>query len=462
MSFSEQASDRSSTEIEEDGLESTQIQYEFPGAPAELGLTEEQQRQLDELMKSATGQDTIGVLHALPHGLEGSLQAIFNNPEKQNRWFSETGELLSRLQSHEDMHPEAASVTQGWTKIIVFLRHLIKSRGLINCKEVAGWIVQEWDNRVKFLREYFNNCFEELFNHANVVNEGNNGIILKLSLDEVASGVLSGLRARGVDLLRDEDGRNNTAVKLLKVYRKGLAESEFTRQQRAFKLINESSQPRESLALVAEPLLFSDLTIEEDLEGSGNKHDLARLQELGFPTRTITLPDGREQQCAEGEFIVMDYLQGKDLATYMYEWIIAHAPEEKQYLLPNTQFSSFNELARAVYTVLDLPNPTHGESEQIRNNAKKIFAELERTGFQINKHIIDQLSNTIRIFEQGKLALADAHERNIFVVGEPADVSNYHGDHVQSYILDFGATQDDMMRGYDELLPVLKQFAQKK
>lgn len=242
---------------------------------------------------------------------------------------------------------------------------------------------------------------EKLINNSRLINSGNNGIIFRFEVNDVEE-----LR----EAAPADESEKFKVVKLLKVYQSGKGEHEYQMQKTAFDIVDKATN-RDELALVPEPLLFRNLSLKAETVDYLNRRG-AKLND-------------------KADILVMDYVDGKDLATDMYEWIIAHANPYKI-----TAVSGSNDdLKAAVSQILGFDRPGgKGVTEQEREaerrkveslNGDKVYTALRRSNFKVKKTIIDQITKTMQLFHRNGIHHNDPHERNFMTMGD------------QVYIVDF-------------------------
>jgi hypothetical protein len=174
---------------------------------------------------------------------------------------------------------------------------------------------------------------------------------------------------------------------------------------------------------------------------------------LGFTENEIN-----GKRSIQSEFIVMDYIPGKDLALTMYEWILRHLPQQNQ--ITSEQIDSvihlgnFDDIQRMAFEVLELPIPMSNQAGLAHENGKKIFKHLQQTGFTVPDTVIKQLKNTAKIFNEGKLNLGDSHERNIII-------SENTSQEPLAFVIDYGVSFENSERDLNNLITELQTFSDK-
>lgn len=153
----------------------------------------------------------------------------------------------------------------------------------------------------------------------------------------------------------------------------------------------------------------------------------------------------------EAEIIIMDYVDGKDLATLIYEHILKkHNFDEHS--LENMPFEDKNS---KVAEILNFEFPTEkggfGDLISHRDNLRKLMAYLKKTNFQIQPEILDKIEKAIEILEKNGIFHNDLHERNIIITpnGQP-------------FIIDFGRSVSNKSEQTSEDIAIVHRFRQKE
>ena len=143
----------------------------------------------------------------------------------------------------------------------------------------------EWEN-------VLSHQIEEFLIDKPVVNSGNNGIIYRLSPEDISPEFSRVLSKKGIHI---EGGGG--AIKALKLFQRGAGAKEFSMLQTAERILASTRDaPQKPYAVVPSALLFKELTIDEKTKNVLNEYG-ARLIE-----RKV-------------EVLLMDYVNGEDLAT---------------------------------------------------------------------------------------------------------------------------------------------------
>ncbi|PSO45618.1 MAG: hypothetical protein BRC25_01630 [Parcubacteria group bacterium SW_6_46_9] len=262
---------------------------------------------------------------------------------------------------------------------------------------------------------------DEIIENGRKDNEGNNGIILKIQFGDLSSELQEALKQEGVQ-------PDDRAVKMLKVYKQGMGKQEFQMQEKARGIINEAD--KSPTAKVPKPDLHKDVELTE------------KERELLAEMADWTSPEDR------AEFLMMDYVEGDDLYTYMIKETAKRHPD-----LPNLSDMEeinkrrFKELEKDVQQVLNFKIPNgdlRGEDEKrhqqervFKDNEKVLYNTLKKKGAHVNREILDQVKNAIDALHEAGYAHRDLHERNIMIDGNPFESENG----LQAFMIDFDQMQ---------------------
>jgi len=278
-----------------------------------------------------------------------------------------------------------------------------------------------------------------LLRHAKKINEGNNGVILRLNLNELPEDLKNDLAKMGIE--------GESVAKIIKVYNPGKGKKEFEHQTRAYEIASsKAGDPK--YAQVPRPYLLRDLPIDEETQ---NK---IANQSSGFRA------DKRI------EVMVMDYIPGEDLSTQLFKEVIRRHPKTV-HLRDSVDDLNFAELNEEVVRALDFENPggkARDEGERIHEqlkvrakNSSKIFDFLLKDGAEIYPQVAEQIGNTIDLMHCDGFTIRDGHHRNFMIAG---DMFVRPGAETQppprAYIIDFenavefppGLSEDEIRDNY--------------
>jgi hypothetical protein len=252
--------------------------------------------------------------------------------------------------------------------------------------------------------------------HALRVNEGTNGVIFRLNINDVPQDLRLALKESEIDLEGEQ------AIKALKIYQPGKGRAEFEMQKKGYDIVEASGKP--GLAQVPKPATCRDLKLTPQTIEALNRNGL---------------PDIKDRV----EVIIMDYVPGKDVATMLYEEVVKRHPALKD-TIRDPERMSFDELFTAVSNALSFARPggkafdtadrAFEKNVVLQNNAKKVYDFLERSGYVFDGRILDQIEATMKTFHENGLCFRDAHHRN-FMVTRDADGKP------QGHVVDFGTAK---------------------
>jgi tRNA A-37 threonylcarbamoyl transferase component Bud32 len=268
---------------------------------------------------------------------------------------------------------------------------------------------------------------ETVLLHGEYANEGNNAVILQLPLEELKEQ----LPTESIKyLLPSEEGPNRVASKVLRFFEAGKISQETANQERARQIIEEQDkETRAKMAKVPRTYLHTDLQIK-------NPEVRQALRRFGVEIKGDKVG-----------VMMMDYIEGADLMTYLFRKLLVVVPEEqtrhraqiehvKRQLEINPKTVTFEELHLAVKTFLSLESPRalDSDSQILRldiNNRKKVFEALQRYNIILDSEVYKKLELTLRILHENGLYHNDLHERNVMLELDE------QGNILDVYLLDF-------------------------
>ncbi|KPJ85348.1 hypothetical protein AMJ57_03410 [Parcubacteria bacterium SG8_24] len=264
---------------------------------------------------------------------------------------------------------------------------------------------------------------EMILEHAEKVNEGNNGVIYQIGSEEMPVEFVERARELGIEL--GEGG----ALKILKVYYPGKGAREFEMQQRAYEIAAAKKDDPE-YAQVPKPIHFQDIEADEET--------LAAIRRVSRDFRSTK----------RIEVLIMDFVPGKDLATAFYAEVVRHHPKTR-HLAEQVDTMSVDDLHLEASLALGFERPggkardegarQYEETKVLSGNHEKLISFLEnRTDVQIDPTIVRQFKNTIDLFHRQGFTIRDGHRRNFMIsgglVGGPDKGPQ---GHPQGFIIDF-------------------------
>lgn len=273
---------------------------------------------------------------------------------------------------------------------------------------------------IEAVERFFDASIEALLlERAVKVNEGNNGIVFRLNVEDISEAQREALRQKGIEF-----GTKDQAIKLLKVYIPGAGRREFELQKKAYDIVTKSEE--KGVALVPCPLFQRELTIGEDTRSA--------LEKFGLTTLIDRV-----------EVLFMDFIPGEDIATIYLREALRRHPKARHLREEDIQNMKFDALHEEVARVLDYKLPggkaradeeREFEREQVFvENSEKLYRFLERSGFMLHPTVKEQVDRSLILFHQNGLCFRDGHERNVMVVG---DYSREATEPPEVFIIDFG------------------------
>lgn len=259
-------------------------------------------------------------------------------------------------------------------------------------------------------------------------NEGNNGIVLRLRMDDIPPELKEGLQKNGIELGDDK------VAKILKIYSGGKGKQEFEMQKKAHELV-EAQPDKEKYARVPKPYFYRDFAVGPDAQ-----------------ERIKSLSDKGAFSSGRVEMFMMDYVPGDDVATILYKEVAKRHPKTVD-IAGMTDDLPFSDLQDRVFQALDFRAPG-GKSRDIgerelemrkvfAENAEKIDVFLERRGFRIDPTVVSQIENTMNLFHKNGLAFRDGHQRNFMISGDyEAKPGATRERPPQVFVIDYGAATE--------------------
>src|SRR5687768_2104984 len=288
------------------------------------------------------------------------------------------------------------------------------------------------------VEKFIDAALEELCErHLSKFNEGNNGIILKLKMEDIPSKLLADLKEAGIEL------GDHKVAKILKIYSGGEGRQEFQLQKKAHELVD--SQPdKEKYAQVPRPYFYRDFPV-----GDAAKESLKGLTEKAYGANRV-------------EMFMMDYVPGDDVATVLHKEVARRHPKTVD-IADHVDEMRFDDLQDRIQQALGFARPggksrddgiRDAEMRKVNNeNAKKIDTFLEQRGFHIDPTVVSQIENTMALFHKNGLAFRDGHQRNFMISGDYAAAApgTERQKPPQVFVIDFGAATEIGGRRLDDV-----------
>lgn len=270
------------------------------------------------------------------------------------------------------------------------------------------------------IEKFIDASLEELLErHMTKFDEGNNGVVLRLRMQDIPPKLVDSLKEHGIELGDDK------VAKILKIYGGGRGKQEFEMQKKAHELVAAQGD-RADLATVPKPYFFRDLEI-----GDAAKDRVSQFTGKKSGDRV--------------EMFLMDYVPGDDLAKILYKELVKRHPKTVD-VANQVDELPFAELQDRVFQAIDAAVPG-GKSRDVGErdfemrkifdaNAEKIYTFLERSGFHVDPGVVDQIENTMKLFHENGIAFRDGHQRNFMVTG---DIAASPGKPAKVSIIDYGS-----------------------
>ncbi len=271
---------------------------------------------------------------------------------------------------------------------------------------------------------------EHLIESSYYIGQGKDAVVFRLSTESVSADEEGLLKSEGI---LPEDDTGSLATKILKVYSPGTAREEMAFQEKARMALETARDQEVSVCTVPKAFVATDQHINEETEGFLNRHG-ANLKE-------------------RVEFVVMDYVDGKDFGTVMYDFVLAETGIDEETLAA----MSYEEKEQQVGVQIGFEIPSgHGatpeeiESERsivFARNEQKLITYLRRHNFRMDPKIIDTIERSLHILHKSGIYHNDIHKRNVMI--------GYDGT---PYIIDFGRSGKTSEEGGLDDLAALRMW----
>jgi serine/threonine protein kinase len=285
--------------------------------------------------------------------------------------------------------------------------------------------------------------YGELLLSGDLAGEGGRAVIVKLSRDNVAENLRPAYKSLSLDREAEEK-----AVKVFKLYLPNKGKNEYEIHSRMQRMIEELPDDQKN-EFARVPTLSSsrDISLTPDMRHKLEEH--FQLSSLGERSILIT----------------MEYIDGEDLATIFYKWILEHKSDDAQRMvIPSykTDMMSFGELYIALAKKLNLESPPEGidapqevleraEWKVSQRNADKIYSYLRKYNFPMPPQVASRLENTLKLMHKGRMTHGDAFERNIMLTGGSKalrEKGTLEGE--DTFLIDFGESRDHFVESVDD------------
>lgn len=284
---------------------------------------------------------------------------------------------------------------------------------------------EEDDIELEHLREMADEqiaaSVELLVQKGEYIAQGTYGVVFQVDLTQLLVVQQRLLEHEGV---RVADAGNDAAAKILKIATPSNAEQEYARLKSAYDALHEGTNDDTFALQVPRPFGFLSHVKSTDL------------------TKQMLASSKAKLMTPETGVIFMDRIQGKDLATKLYEFVLmknGHGAQEIETM-------EFNDLMQLVGQILHFNAPggkawnskdrIFEERKILQENGDKLAAYLTKfkddPDFPVTEELLDVLEEGLKKLHAAGLSHNDLHERNLML--------DENGD---PYLVDFGRDDGD-------------------
>lgn len=262
----------------------------------------------------------------------------------------------------------------------------------------------------------FERHLEDLLSHYKRINEGEEGIIALIDLNEYEPEALQ--EFFGEDVLKEIGSDKRLAVKMLKVYIDG---------RRAIEEGNLQKEAREALVEGGvTDVLIPRVYYNDELEITSP----ALRAEL--ESDDVHLKDNK------AGIILMDLVPGQDISDYILKEVVKRNPDLQEFQDPTTLDSlDYRNLESIVGIALGQQHisdqeDAYSQKQKEKENDKLLVNFLSRTDFILNPEILSRLENALWVLHKAGIYHRDLHKRNLMFN------NTKEGNLDKVYIIDFG------------------------
>ncbi len=256
--------------------------------------------------------------------------------------------------------------------------------------------------------EKLDKILEHMLAESKELGAGKDGIVFKIDLSALSPEERHLLVEDGV--ISSNEEVDAMAIKILKIYNPLLGDYEFRMQKKAREIISKEKNAAQ----------IPDTTT-------------ARDQEIGEKTKTRLNIRGAHLE-DRAEIIIMDYIDGKDLGTIMYDFALKNMDYEDEYIA-DLEYAQKEQIVgeKIGFERADTEGAeSHEEIKSIQaiafdRNEEKLFKYLKKEGFQFEPSVFEKIENTMRILNQNGIYHNDLHKQNVML--------DKNGE---VYVIDFG------------------------
>ncbi len=257
---------------------------------------------------------------------------------------------------------------------------------------------------------------------ARKINEGNNGVILKIDTGELDADAYRALEKAGL-IRPEEDGG---VIKILKLYHEGEGIEEMRNQKRAYDVLEEAR--RQGRKVARAPKVFNAREI--DLPVTNLQERIKKA--LGVSSI------GKRIGC-----LAMEYVKGEDLALRIWkEYVKAvlndlrerrtglkideelegvdrmEAWGDIREYLEDLQKRHGREMKQQLDFLDHAPVTPEEELREVKinkRNADKMIQTLKRCEYHIDPRMYQEIEEAIEVLRENGIVYLDAHERNVML-----------------------------------------------
>jgi serine/threonine protein kinase len=256
--------------------------------------------------------------------------------------------------------------------------------------------------------EKLDKILEHMLLESKELGAGKDGIVFKIDLSALPQDERHLLAEDKV--ISPNEEVDAMAAKILKIYNPLLGDYEFRMQKKA----------REIIAREKNVAQIPDTTT-------------ARDQEIGEKTRNRLNIRGANLS-DRAEIIIMDYIDGEDLGTIMYKFVLKNLGYEEEYIADLTYGQKEQIVGEKLgFEIADTEKAeSHEEKKSIQalafdRNEEKLFKYLKKEGFKFDPSVFEKIENTMRTLNQNGIYHNDLHKQNVMI--------DKNGE---VYVIDFG------------------------
>ncbi len=275
----------------------------------------------------------------------------------------------------------------------------------------------EWKHRHESNEMNIEHGLDDFFRASEPVDYGSQAVVFHLNLREQKNSFREAIVEENGSEVDDD-----TAVKVLKLYKDGTGKKEFDRHMQAYRMLEkarENNGQANTLA-VPKPFLFQTVSMSEK-----SVHNLENYK--------CSLPQGK------AEVLMMDFIKGKDYQHYILAEALALKGLDENF----DRFDShqlYDMAGEHFNFVKVLPSASETERWHARaRNMSIVYSFLKSKSAKVSKSVIDQLKNGLEVMRKAGFVHGDLHERNLMFDGSRDEFFSRSTDGKgQSYMIDFG------------------------